>query len=509
MSGRLDLAELGLEGRPVRLAAVLRVASLGWQDAQPSEENFEGRALEAPQVGGRFEGLPPQVELLDDGRKIRLLTPLTFIHPDWDSWPVPVGIIADGASIPRPFWAVIGGPFEGRYRNASIVHDHYCVVRNRPWRDVHRMFYEAMLAGGVSTAKAKIMYYAVYRFGPRWKVGEEAPEQTEMAARPLSDRQVEEFALDAEAIYLHLLNLDEIEALADARSSVDETLEGLEGPDVTDRTRALVIAGGSATAEDVRAVAAQAAYLPSFLLDRFERTGIRIVACRESVTDFERSLRGVVPRGWERTGKTWDNVPGAYLPARKRVIIATMNSAEGRTVPTKASRRHGSVELVVHESFHAFDYIGGHAVLRHPGYLAARIADLDRLGTYERQDGQAGLEESFAESGARFAFEPDAMEADWPNLFAYWSGGFGEIPIVEGVEFPSEQAPDAPIGTAQILPNGEIEMDLRAEGPGGAIGHAWLTIPPDSPAHSAQLAWLNEGRAAEEALAGELFLVKP
>jgi len=57
------------------------------------------------------------------------------------------------------------------YRNASVVHDVACVQRNKPWQDVHRMFYEACRDGGVGEQKAKLMYAAVYHFGPKWAPG--------------------------------------------------------------------------------------------------------------------------------------------------------------------------------------------------------------------------------------------------------------------------------------------------------------------------------------------------
>jgi hypothetical protein len=63
---------------------------------------------------------------------------------------------------------LIGGPFEGKYRNASVVHDYYCAVRSADWRSVHRVFYRAMLVSGVSVRRAKVMYAAVYFAGPRW-----------------------------------------------------------------------------------------------------------------------------------------------------------------------------------------------------------------------------------------------------------------------------------------------------------------------------------------------------
>lgn len=62
-------------------------------------------------------------EWLDDGRLMRLEEPFEYVGPDRRRWPVPKGTIVDGASIPRPLWSVIGGPFEAKYRNASVVHD--------------------------------------------------------------------------------------------------------------------------------------------------------------------------------------------------------------------------------------------------------------------------------------------------------------------------------------------------------------------------------------------------
>lgn len=108
-------------------------------------------------------------EFLDDGRKVRLLESYTYVDPSGEVWKVPKGTVVDGASIPRAFWTIIGGPFEGKYRNASVVHDYFCVTKDRSWKSVHRMFYDAMRESGVERLRAKVMYYAVYYFGPRWE----------------------------------------------------------------------------------------------------------------------------------------------------------------------------------------------------------------------------------------------------------------------------------------------------------------------------------------------------
>lgn len=116
----------------------------------------------------RYEG-HPQVEFLADGRNVRLIANLTFFDPNETRWAVPAGAVVDGASIPALFWPIVGGPFEGNYRDASIIHDWYCDKRTRTWQATHRVFYDAMLVSGVSNNKARLMYFAVRWRGPRWE----------------------------------------------------------------------------------------------------------------------------------------------------------------------------------------------------------------------------------------------------------------------------------------------------------------------------------------------------
>src|ERR1700726_2785951 len=109
-----------------------------------------------------------QTEWHDDGRTMHLLDNFAYVDNAGSTWTAPKQLKIDGASIPPVFWSFIGGPFEGKYRNASVVHDYECDVKQRPWRAVHRMFYNASRCGGVQEVKAKVMYAAVYHFGPRW-----------------------------------------------------------------------------------------------------------------------------------------------------------------------------------------------------------------------------------------------------------------------------------------------------------------------------------------------------
>jgi len=118
---------------------------------------------------GKFVG-QVVAQWLDDGRKMKLVEPFQYIDPTGLSWDAPIGSVVDGASIPQVAWSVIGGPSEGKYRNASVIHDVACEQRLRPWPDVHRNFYYGMLASGVDENLAKTMYAAVYHFGPRWSL---------------------------------------------------------------------------------------------------------------------------------------------------------------------------------------------------------------------------------------------------------------------------------------------------------------------------------------------------
>lgn len=112
----------------------------------------------------------PQLDWSNDGRSMSLLREFVYIDQAKMNWKSPQGSVVDGASIPRILWSMVGGPYEGQYRNASIVHDTECDAKTHKWQAVHRMFYNASRAGGVGWIKANLMYAGVYYFGPRWVV---------------------------------------------------------------------------------------------------------------------------------------------------------------------------------------------------------------------------------------------------------------------------------------------------------------------------------------------------
>jgi hypothetical protein len=141
----------------VLLLLILSTSTLGCWLWPPHQENF-----------GKFIG-KVVAQWDDSGREMVLTEPFGYIDPEGNRWDAPAGSVIDGASIPQVAWSVIGGPFEGKYRNASVIHDVACDQRQRPWDKVHLTFYYAMRACDVEESLAGTMYAAVYYFGPRWE----------------------------------------------------------------------------------------------------------------------------------------------------------------------------------------------------------------------------------------------------------------------------------------------------------------------------------------------------
>lgn len=115
---------------------------------------------------GYYDG-PVRAEWRRGGRRMTIVADVAFISSDGSKWAVPAGAVIDGASIPRLLWPIVGSPYTGLYRDASVIHDYYCSVRSRPSHDVHAMFHEAMLSG-VAHRQARLMYLAVVYAGPSW-----------------------------------------------------------------------------------------------------------------------------------------------------------------------------------------------------------------------------------------------------------------------------------------------------------------------------------------------------
>jgi hypothetical protein len=155
----------------------------------------------------------------NDGRRMTLLSELHYTDPDGVVWIAPAGSVVDGASIPRVLWSFMGGPFDGKYRNASVLHDVAYDEKTRSWKQCDRMFYNAMRCSGVGATEAKTMYYALYRHGRHWKRPRDSAaaiarnEQIVPRALPVSEDEIEETRSWIENANP---SLSQIEARADA-----------------------------------------------------------------------------------------------------------------------------------------------------------------------------------------------------------------------------------------------------------------------------------------------------
>jgi Protein of unknown function (DUF1353) len=188
---------LALDSLPLmkRCLFLLTLFCAGCGSHQPPA--WDAAAVRPNHPWGYYSG---QVEARweNDGRHMTLLSELRYIDPDGVVWIAPAGSVVDGASIPRVLWSFMGGPFDGKYRNGSVLHDVAYDQKTRPWQEADRMFYNAMRCSGVSPTEAKTMYYALYRHGRHWKylrgvaITSAGDEQTVPRALPVSEAEIEE-----------------------------------------------------------------------------------------------------------------------------------------------------------------------------------------------------------------------------------------------------------------------------------------------------------------------------
>jgi hypothetical protein len=120
---------------------------------------------------GQFSGDPLTTWLTEAGpdRKMQLERDFWFEHGR-DHWDAPKGAVVDGASIPQPLWSLVGSPYTGDYRRASIVHDVACDkagTDSAKRRAADKMFFHACIAGGCGVAQAMLLYVGV-RIGAWW-----------------------------------------------------------------------------------------------------------------------------------------------------------------------------------------------------------------------------------------------------------------------------------------------------------------------------------------------------
>jgi hypothetical protein len=75
---------------------------------------------------------------------------------------VPKGFVTDFASIPRPLWALVGGPADGRYRKIAVIHDYLYRTKGLATRkQADDVLLEGMKFSGCSWWQRTIIYSGV------------------------------------------------------------------------------------------------------------------------------------------------------------------------------------------------------------------------------------------------------------------------------------------------------------------------------------------------------------
>ena len=181
---------------------------------------------------GTFSGEPETAWLTEGGtqdRNMRLMKQFVFKDPDATVWIAPMDAVVDGASIPRALWTIIGSPYTGDYRRASVVHDVACVEAGgdkKKRRAADRMFFHACRAGGCSIWQSILLYLGV-------RIGASAPDvpawhaaiATE-TARPRIRRTADEMKLenDFQVIADHVLAAGETDDPLKLEKRADEAI---------------------------------------------------------------------------------------------------------------------------------------------------------------------------------------------------------------------------------------------------------------------------------------------
>jgi hypothetical protein len=147
-----------------------------------------------------------------------------FVDRNNKRWDASKGEIIDGASIPRALWTLVGSPYTGFYRRASIVHDVACRKAgsdSKLRKEADRMFYDACREGGCTIQQATILYIGV-RIGAEWgKSAETTPELDIRFTANVGHRQIQQ---EFQAICEDVLMLERTDDIDLIEKQVDDAI---------------------------------------------------------------------------------------------------------------------------------------------------------------------------------------------------------------------------------------------------------------------------------------------
>lgn len=110
-------------------------------------------------------------------------------------------------------------------------------------------------------------------------------------------------------------------------------------------------------------------------------------------------LKGVTPRGWEGTGKTWDDIPGVS----EKITVARIGYSD-------PGEFHGSINLELHEIGHSIDFFAGERPFSESQAFRS-IWKKESIQLFpDSQYTQGYIEEYFAETFAMYYLNKESRE---------------------------------------------------------------------------------------------------
>lgn len=148
------------------------------------------------------------------------------------------------------------------------------------------------------------------------------------------------------------------------------------------------------------------------------------------MTDIDKSLKGVTPRGWP-TGSTWDECDGFATFERKGTYIAIAEKTREAYVSKPSNRAQ---VIITHESAHVLDGVDKINKLKVSSSKAFKEAYQSDISTmnkadkaqyaYNLQEGRAGREETFATVFSRLSLSNSHLPN---NREVHWEEGFPNV----------------------------------------------------------------------------------
>lgn len=162
------------------------------------------------------------------------------------------------------------------------------------------------------------------------------------------------------------------------------------------------------------------AVIPTPLLQGLKDNSVRIKLVNGKITDEPEfaQYKGVIPRGWENTGLTWDDVPGVS----SNVVIARIGYSN-------KGKGHNGQNLELHETFHAIDRLVLNNVSSSAAFLNVWKKEAD---IKYKNDGYVSVysTEYFAETATLYFFSEETrneLKDDMPLTYDFLNNLFSNL----------------------------------------------------------------------------------